>query len=298
MTHSTAPGALAAHLGQPVTALLLSDRRGSRAWKVTTESGRRLALKANSTEAEANGRDKAAEVAHETAVLAELERLNAIEPGYVQAVGTFAQGRWLALRWINGRPLWRAWALARGPEGDRPSVRPWLLNTARTLAERLAAMHTHGWTHADVQPTNILADPEDGTGHLIDYALACGPEGAADRPPYRGALTHTTPPEIAAEILDTDDTTHIQATPSADVWSLGATLTWCWTGQRPFAYPDHIDRMEKLRVIAAISTSPLKEVRPWPFPALEALITACLVTDPASRPTMAEVVGSLSEAAA
>lgn len=307
MTYPTPPDALAARLGRRVTARLLSDRRGSRAWEIAAD-GVHLALKANTPD-EANstdrgdspdkgdsGRDKAAEVAREAAVLAELEGLAAIEPGYLYASGTWTGGQWLAVDWVTGRPLWRTWALARGPEGDRPSVRPWMLHTASTLSARLAALHAQGWAHADVQPTNILADRADGTGHLIDYALSCGPADPKDRSPYRGALTHTTAPETAAALLGTDDTTHIQATPESDVFSLGATLFWCWTGIRPFAYTDDIDRAEKLRVIATTAPTPLQEARPWPFPALETLITACMTANPADRPTAAELAHQAEEA--
>ncbi|MFJ9684023.1 hypothetical protein ACIRP2_39450 [Streptomyces sp. NPDC101194] len=71
----------------------------------------------------------------------------------------------------------------------------------------LALMHAAGWSHADVQPTNTLVT-HDGHAAVIDYALACGP-GDGRRVPYRGALTHTTAPEVATQILDTpDDTQH------------------------------------------------------------------------------------------
>ncbi|MFB7918162.1 hypothetical protein [Streptomyces sp. NPDC056061] len=62
----------------------------------------------------------------------------------------------------------------------------------------------------------------------------------------------------AAETAQEDDhllrltpaDTHIQAQPSADIWSLGASLFWCWTGHRPVAYDDDLDRLQKLAVIA------------------------------------------------
>lgn len=75
-------------------------------------------------------------------------------------------------------------ALTRGPEGDRPSVRPWLLGIARTWADSLAQTHAVGWAHADVQPTNTLV--ADGRAVLIDYALACGP-GDRPRAPVPGS---------------------------------------------------------------------------------------------------------------
>lgn len=86
--------------------------------------------------------------------------------------------------------------------------------------------------------------------------------------------------------------THIQAQPAADIWSLGASLFWCWTGQRPVAYDDDLDRLEKLAAIARGTTTALRDVRPWPFPEFEDAITACLAPDPAARPTAKELTAA------
>ncbi|MEU6868774.1 hypothetical protein ABZ924_37060 [Streptomyces sp. NPDC046876] len=56
---------------------------------------------------------------------------------------------------------------------------------------------------------------------------------------------------------------HVQAQLAADVWSLGASLF-------------SIDRLDKPAVIAKGITTPLGDVRPWPFPDFESTITACL----------------------
>ncbi|WP_328786964.1 protein kinase domain-containing protein [Streptomyces sp. NBC_00273] len=243
-----------------------------------------MALKANSPD-EATARDKAAEIAQEDEHLLRLTEAGALRPDYRVAAGPWDGGRWLAVGWVDGVPLWRALALARGPEGDRPSVRTWLQRIVRTWAEHLA-----GWAHADVQPTNTLI-AEGGRAEVIDYALACGPEPDR-RLPYRGALTHTTAPEIAAAVLATAADIHVQAQPAADVWSLGASLFWCWTGHRPVPYDDSLDRLDKLAVIATGRASPLADVRPWPFPDFETTITACLAPDPADRPTAKELIAA------
>jgi serine/threonine protein kinase len=194
---------------------------------------------------------------------------------------------------VAGRPLdrrhpvYRAFAAARGTEGDRRPARPWLLGVAETWAHQLAALHATGWAHADVQPANTLVT-QAGAAEVIDYALACGPAATA-RLQYRGALTHTIAPEIAEALLSTPDDVHVQATALADVWSLGASLFWCWTAQRPVAYSDEASRADKLRAIAKGETLALDAARPYPFPQFEALIQACLRPDPAERPTTAEV---------
>ncbi|MEU8686438.1 protein kinase [Streptomyces sp. NPDC048611] len=285
---SEAVALLTGQTGEPTAIQLLSDRRGSRAWKIQGSKGT-VALKANNPDGD-DARDKAAEMAQEDNHLLRLTAAGALSPDYRVSAGAWEGGRWLAVNWIDGEPLWRALTLARGPEGDRTAVRPWLAEIARTWTEHLARMHATGWAHADVQPTNTLVT-HNGQAAVIDYALACGP-GADRRVPYRGALTHTTAPEIASAILATPTDTHIHAQPAADIWSLGASLFWCWTGHRPVPYDDTTDRLEKLATIAKGTTTVLRDVRPWPFPELEDAIIACLASDPAARPTAKELTAA------
>ncbi|SFC18399.1 protein kinase domain-containing protein [Streptomyces aidingensis] len=276
--------ALSTHTGRPVSrARPVTERRGSRTWDATLAGGIRVALKANTPGRQPERRDKIAELAREAKVLEALAQARAVEPGYLLAAGRWREGRWLAVRWISGTPLWTAFEPARTTGHRTPEHRELLLRTAASWAARLAALHVAGWTHADVQPTNTLIAP-DGTAHLIDYALACGPDGGRDRAPYRGALTHTTAPETAAALLATDEDTHIQAGPPADIWGLGASLLWAWTGKRPVAYLADAPRRDKLTAIATGRTVDLATARPWPFPELEELINACLTPDPARRP--------------
>ncbi|MFI0721659.1 hypothetical protein [Streptomyces sp. NPDC021224] len=290
---ATAPpeavAALEPRVGPGAECVLLSDRRGSRAWKVTGEWAT-VVLKANSPEA-GQERDKAAEIDQEDRHLRALTAAEAIDPGYRVDAGGWDGGHWLAVDWLAGEPLWHAFAQARGPEGDRPAARRWLLTVTRTWAARLARMHAAGWTHADVQPTNTVVTPE-GRAAFFDFALSCGPD-TADRLPYRGALTHTTAPEIADALLTTSADTHVQVRPPADVWGLGASLFWCWTGCRPVPYADEASRPDKLCAIAAGERADLAAVRPWPFPAFEEVIAACLTPSAAERPGAAEVARAL-----
>ncbi|WP_372412079.1 protein kinase [Streptomyces luteireticuli] len=280
-----------------VSSTVVSDRRGSTAWKVTTTAGTYV-VKANTETSDGHGRDKEREIEREASVLQRLTALGAIDRTYFAAAKTSPPGaRWVAARWIDGDAMWPALAEAR--DEDTPAARKLLTTVTATLAEALAELHAVRFTHADVQPTNIRVTP-DGTGVLLDYALACGPEEHAGRVPYRGALTHTTAPETAAELLATGERVHVQTLPPADVWALGATLFWCWTGERPVTYRD-IDagRAGMLRDIAdGDRLHDLATARPWHFPQIEDLITACLADDPSARPTAAAVAQSLARPAA
>lgn len=279
---------LEGRFGRPLVAEPVSRRRGSQVWRLTGDRVC-LALKADAPGG-GTARGTVSEVGREDAVLTTLIGVGALDPAYRVAAGAWEGGHWLAVRWIGGQQLWRALSTTRGPEGDVPAVRPWLLGIARTWAERLALLHAAGWTHADVQPTNTLV--EAGTAHLIDYALACGPT-PVDRLPYRGALTHTTAPEIAGRLLSTAPDTHVQAEWPTDIWGLGASLFWCWTGNRPFAYEDDTPREEMLKIIAKAGTTPLSDVRPWRFREFEDAVTACLAPSPQDRPSAVELAALL-----
>ncbi|MEU9321981.1 hypothetical protein [Streptomyces sp. NPDC048295] len=154
---------LTRHTGEPTTIQLLSDRCGSWAWKIQGPKSA-VALKADNPGGD-DARDKAAEMAQEDDHLLRLTAASALSPDYRVSAGTWDGGRWLAVNWIDGVPLWRA--LARGPEGDRASVRPRLAGIARTWTEHLARMHAAGWAHADVQPTNTLVT-SGGHAAVID----------------------------------------------------------------------------------------------------------------------------------
>lgn len=278
----------------PVTFDLLADRRGSRTWKITGSHGA-VALKVNDPVADSDrGRDKASEIDQEDRHLLALVGAHALSPGYRVDAGAWESGRWLAVRWIDGTSLWRTLAPARGLEGNASSVGSRLIGIAQTWAEGLAKLHAAGWAHADVQPTNTIVT-SDGRAAVIDYASACGPGPDVDRIPYRGALTHTTAPEIADAVLTTSSDTHIQALAPADVWGLGGSLFWCWTGRRPVTYEDGTPRLDKLRAIAQGRTAPLEDARPWAFPQFENVVTACLHPEPDARPTAAHIAAALAE---
>ncbi|MEV5874271.1 hypothetical protein AB0L75_08580 [Streptomyces sp. NPDC052101] len=276
--------ALRDRLGEEVTSWLkISDRRGSCAWRVETAQ-RTVALKTLSSVPDPE-RNKALEIAAEIRTMSRLVQDGAIDPSYPVASGYAGCSPWSAVAWLSGRPVWEAFADAR--EKDTPQVRDHVRKITTTWASGLARMHAHGWAQGDVQPTNTIIGAE--RAHLIDYALSHPVGEAHTGLPYRGAITHTMAPEIAAALRSTDERVHVPPTPQADVWALGASLFWCWTGQRPGAYPQDMPREGKLSVLAGARLRPLHRVRPWPWPEFEELLISCLDVDPPRRPTAGEI---------
>lgn len=69
----------------------MSDRRGSRVWKVQGPKGA-VAVKANTPDGD-NARDKAAEMAQEDDHLLRLTAADALSPDYWVSAGTWEGGR-------------------------------------------------------------------------------------------------------------------------------------------------------------------------------------------------------------
>ncbi|MGH3888830.1 MAG: protein kinase domain-containing protein [Pseudonocardiaceae bacterium] len=206
-----------------------------------------------------------------------------------RAHGWDDQRSWLTLQWINGTGLWNALHHAHRGQ-DSPAAKHRMLVMTADAARELADLHAAGWVHGDLQPDHVIFDGDHT--HIIDLACAQGP---ADVPFYihRGGLTHTTAPEIADLILSSDD--HVTTTPQADIWSLGASLWWSWTRTTPIAYTDPAaGRTALLTDICALHRHPdPAALRPWPFPAFEEAVMACLAADPQDRPTAKELATSL-----
>ena len=199
------------------------------------------------------------------------------------------EGSWLLMPWIDGTSLWDTFAPSA--HHDREGARRQLTDRAVRAAGELAQLHDLGWCHGDIQPDHFV---HDGTRtRVIDLACAQGP---VDLPRYkhRGGITHTTAPEVAELIIETDD--HIALTPEADVWSFGASLFWAWTRMPPIAYRCGDPNSARALLMPDVATGRLHEfadVRPYPWPAFEDVLRAALAVKPADRPTAAEVLQAL-----
>ncbi len=112
------------------------------------------------------------------------------------------------------------------PPLDLPVV-AWI---GRQVAEALEALHSAGWMHADVKPSNVFLS-RSGHVTLIDLGFACSTDergSIADRP-VLGTLNY-----MAPEVLYSSAGGDVRS----DVYSLGVTLFEMLTGRLPFDSDD------------------------------------------------------------
>ncbi|NLU66828.1 protein kinase [Streptomyces sp. HNM0574] len=107
-----------------------------------------------------------------------------------------------------------------------PAAGPALL---AQICEGLAQLHTAGWVHGDLKPSNVLLMP-DGGARLGDFNLASELEGThAYAPAF--ATPDYTPPELLWSEID-ERGQRIRTT--ADIWAFGVLAHLVLTGSLPW----------------------------------------------------------------
>jgi serine/threonine protein kinase len=153
----------------------------------------------------------------------------------------------------------------------------------------LAAAHEWNIVHRDVKPANLFLC-QDARGairvKLLDFGIAkakAGPEQPAHALTQPGSLLGT-PQYMAPEQLESPGAVDARA----DVWSMGAVLYRCLTGETPHAGCETIGSL-----MAALLTRPVPSVQeraPWVSPAVAALVDRALGREPRSRYASAAVM--------
>ncbi len=188
---------------------------------------------------------------------------------------------------------------------------PEIAHLGMHVASAMRYLHSQGWLHLDLKPSNIVA--EAGRAKVIDLSIAHRPGRTK---PGRGTWWYLAPEQARGEYLG----------PAADVWGLGAVLYEATTGERAFDDPDDdtgtgtgrdgdsgdggadddwtsgdgydstTDAEHEYPQLAG-PPEPVRRHRRRTPAALVELIDRCLAMDAAARPSVDQVLGTLEELA-
>jgi serine/threonine protein kinase len=149
----------------------------------------------------------------------------------------------------------------------------------RQVAGALAAAHAAQILHRDIKPGNVLVT-DSGVAKIGDFSVSRAPGDVTITP--TGVLAGT-PAFMAPEAARGQ-----QATPAADVFSLGATLYAAVEGHGPFGSEDN--QLAMLHTAAAGRVQPPRRAGP-----LGGVLEWALAPDPAARPDMTQFHAALTE---
>ncbi|MCI0640475.1 MAG: serine/threonine protein kinase [Gemmataceae bacterium] len=140
------------------------------------------------------------------------------------------------------------------------------------IADALAFAHDHRMVHRDVNPTNILW-AKDGKAKLLDFGLVKQYQNRFTKPGSMLGTLEYIAPEQAQDASSVDG--------RADIYSLGATLFFCLTGQPPFsAGPDFVQAVTQRMTEPPPS---IRDLRPEVSTELEAVLTRLMAVQPEAR---------------
>ncbi|MBT9548795.1 MAG: AAA family ATPase [Candidatus Sericytochromatia bacterium] len=145
---------------------------------------------------------------------------------------------------------------------ETPKSEALFLHIALQLAQALGEIHAQGVIHQDLNPQNILIEPESLTLKLIDFGLGLSHRHAAEIPSalLTGTWAYLSPEQTGRTSQKVDQ--------RSDLYALGVTLYELLTGQLPFVAEDELGM-----IYAHLAKTPLapESLLQNPSPVLQSL---------------------------
>lgn len=202
---------------------------------------------------------------------------------------TDAATPWIAIEYIDGRPLDEVISDGKLPSGDlipRATAEraKFASQIIRDVCEALAFAHRRGIVHRDVKPENILV-ARDGRFVIIDFGIARDARGK--RHTEEDVPSPMTPDYAAPELLESRVSEHLE--PALDVYALGCTLYEILVGSLPTVSQAN-EGSSGNRYMPR--TGALELPDSWPHH-LRVLVRAMTLPDAMSRPSLAQIIATL-----
>jgi serine/threonine protein kinase len=182
----------------------------------------------------------------------------------------------LIMEYINGVSLYQK------AQDINPNSKSWfellpeeslsLVNDSIKITQIVGEMHKQGYLHRDITPVNFLIDKKSKIV-LIDIELAYAHHQNRPNPPFRlGTPGFMSPEQNASE----------RPTTAQDVYSLGATLLWLFTGLTPIKFNSKTTKLLSSSLEFFIGNKEIAET-----------IANCLHHDPMQRPDIVLIKDAL-----
>jgi serine/threonine protein kinase len=186
----------------------------------------------------------------------------------------------LALETVQGAPMlvledFGAESLARLQQVQRFDVEQ-VLTLASRVAAILGTLHERGIVHGDVNPSNILLNPDTGELKIADFGasfvLASEPAAPATASGLAGTLAYMSPEQTGRTNRPVDH--------RSDFYSLGVTMYQLLTGRLPF---DAGDALALVHSHLARQAVPLHELDPAVPVVISDIVTKLMAKMPEDR---------------
>jgi len=195
-------------------------------------------------------------------------------------VGIFDAGsvggqNYIVMEYVEGAGLDEV--VRRGSLGFREIAR-----MVEKVARAVHALHERGIVHRDLKPANIFVG-QDGEPRVGDFGLAMDfdPGGRPRSVSQVGTPAYMAPEQIQEQLGAVG--------PRSDVYSLGAVLYECLTGEAPFQGTRLVQRLSQAPQFQPAPPRTLQSSVPRP---LERICLKCMEADPARRYASAEALAA------
>jgi serine/threonine protein kinase len=207
------------------------------------------------------------------------EKLAAIEHSHLTRVlDYFEEGEkpYLVMAYLPGQTLEELVSITQ------PLTVPLAIYYIRQIAQAVGALHQHGLLHRDIRPQNIIQPLGKDTLVLTEFDLGGNLTEGGGQTQSNLLSTGYAPPEkyhLSAQL-----------TPSADIYSLAATLYFLLVGQPPIPAPVRASYFQNYlhgnrgKIGDRLLTPTLKQARPRLNSAVELAIVRGLQISPSERP--------------